>query len=467
MAGPATLLDHGTASAPNPVRPPPWRLSVRHLWLTVPFFGVAVAATQPIRDNSFLWHVRAGEWQLRIGEVIRTDPFSFTQEGAAWRTQSWLIELLYGLLENQIGGLAWVPLLLLMMSALALALVGLAVYREARSVAVTAGILFGLTWLGLAYLAPRPVLGSYLLLAALVIALQTRTLWAIPLLIWTWAAVHGSFALGVGLVVLWGIREAGEWRRWVSVAGASVLAASLTAHGLEIWRLLIEFGRSSEALMLIQEWAAPRLTEPRMLPYAAALAILLYGAAAGRLTVRDLWVVIPFVLFGLTAQRSIFPAAIVLAPFAGRTLRSKRNTPPVATGSPILNWALLWAIVVILLLVVSRPVPIDDRRFPLEGARALDPGPVFHDDRVGGYLIYAQWPERQVFVDDRAELFGFEGFERFIAMRRGGDVWRDVFEQYGIRQALVHEGEGLAEELRAEGWRVVLEDGDFVLLREG
>ncbi|MBT8248315.1 MAG: hypothetical protein KJN73_10870 [Acidimicrobiia bacterium] len=74
------------------------RLSVRHLFAMVPVVGVVVASARAISDNSFLWHVRAGTVQLDAGQVLRTDPFSFTAQGESWRTQSWIADLLYGTL---------------------------------------------------------------------------------------------------------------------------------------------------------------------------------------------------------------------------------------------------------------------------------------------------------------------------------------------------------------------------------
>ena len=74
---------------------------------------MVIGASRPIRDNSFLWHIRAGDLQLTSGEVLTTDPFSFTMAGEPWRTQSWLADLLYGSLEQASGGLGWVPWLLI------------------------------------------------------------------------------------------------------------------------------------------------------------------------------------------------------------------------------------------------------------------------------------------------------------------------------------------------------------------
>ncbi|MGH2393870.1 MAG: hypothetical protein ACRDGH_10320, partial [Candidatus Limnocylindria bacterium] len=449
---------------------PFWRrLTVRRLWLVAPFAGVLIGSAKPIRDNSFLWHVRAGSVQLQSGEVLRTDPFSFTMAGAPWRTQSWLLELGYGLLERWTGDLAWVPGLLMLAGSLTIVAALLAVYGEVRRPLPTALIGLGLVWLGLPFLVPRPVLISSLLLALLVLALQRRMLWAVPLVIWVWAAVHGSFVIGLGLVALVWARNGGGPRQWARTLGSAVLVSFATAHGWHIWRVVLDFAGNRDALSFIQEWAPPRLTEIPALPYAALIGLLFLGAARGRIGRRDLWVVVPFVLFGLTAERALFPAALVLVPWAGRAW-GDGDQPAGITGlapraQACLNWAMLATLGIATVAVLSDARDIDRTRFPLAAVTALRPGPLFHDDRVGGYLIYAAWPERRVFVDDRAELYGGDFYRRFMDARQGRHEWQGLFESYGIEQALVREEEALVELLALNGWQEAYRDADYVLLR--
>jgi hypothetical protein len=78
-------------------------LSVAHVALVLPWIMAVVAARLPVRDNSFLWHVTAGRLQIEQGAVLTADPFSFTFLGAPWRTQSWLLELVYGLADNHLS----------------------------------------------------------------------------------------------------------------------------------------------------------------------------------------------------------------------------------------------------------------------------------------------------------------------------------------------------------------------------
>ncbi|MGH8915100.1 MAG: hypothetical protein ACRDZM_11375, partial [Acidimicrobiia bacterium] len=99
------------------VKPSQRRFSLAHLILIVPWVALVIDAWAPIRDNSFLWHVRAGELQAVAGEVLVSDPFSFTMFGEPWLTQSWLAELLYAWGESN-WGLGFVPPMMLLLSSI-------------------------------------------------------------------------------------------------------------------------------------------------------------------------------------------------------------------------------------------------------------------------------------------------------------------------------------------------------------
>lgn len=440
------------------------RLSVRHLYVFVPILGVVVGAARAITDNSFLWHVRAGSLQLDVGEVLRSDPFSFTAGGEAWRTQSWLADLGYAVLERWTSNLGWVWPLVSATMLITLALIALAVYRARPDPIATALMLGLVTWLSLHTLVPRPVVFSHLLLAALVVALGLpRTRWVIPLLMWLWAGLHGSFVIGLGLIVLEGVRSGN--RQLVRILVASIALVSLTAHGLALWSVLLRFAESRGALDLITEWAPPRLTEPAAFPYGIVVILVALAATRGNIRPRDLVVVAPFLLFGLTSFRALFPAMVVLAPWAALALPSfEQRRRSEAHGLNVAIAVVLVAGAITVGWARAHSVP-DEERFPVAAAAALEPGPVFHDDAAGGYLIYAGWPERLVFVDDRAELYGTARFERFVEARAGLDVWRETFARYRIRQALLRvDITGLEPVLLLEGWTERFRDEEFVVL---
>ncbi len=441
------------------------RLEIRHLFVVVPLVLVASMAARPIADNSFLWHVRAGSLQLDVGRVLTSDPFSATRAGAPWRTQSWLVELGYGLLERG-GGLGWVPWMVFFVVAGALLTAAATIYRDTRNVAATGLWTTILAWLALPFAQPRPMVFGHLLLALVALATRSRRLaWTIVPLLWVWAGIHGSWVLGVGLVVLEAIRR--RSRTLGVAAAAGVVASAATAHGLGAWEFLLRFAANRDALELLNEWKAPEFSEFLQAPYVIVIVGLLLAAVRGRLEPRDLVVVVPFLLFGLTTRRAVYPAALVLVPFAAGaylpTLRAgegRRVHVPALLGALALAGA-------ILLPLAGADGRLDPERFPtprlVDAAFSGDAEVVFHSDVVGGYLVYARWPSVRVFIDDRAELYGREAFEDYVRARNG-NPW-ELFADEGIDTALVREEDEVASVLRREGWREVAAEEGFVVLR--
>ena len=448
-----------------PPRPPAgWHgLTIRHLWLLVPLAMVGYRAGAALSDNSFLWHVRAGTLQLDTGEVLRSDPFSFTASGAAWRTQSWLLDLGYGGLDQRIDGLAWVPWFVFVVGCCLFGFVGLIAYWATRDVTRAGIVMILVAWIGTIFIVPRPVLVSFLLLAALVAALRypRRLAWAMVLLIWIWAAIHGSWVMGVGLIGLEALRR----RSWRLVATAVVagMASLATAHGIGTWQVTWEFFLNRDALEYLSEWQRPNFLWPLLWPYVLALLAIGYLALRRHLHWGDAIVIVPFAIFGTLATRSVFPALLVLLPFAAQALRP-RVEAPARPGIPILNWGIAAAIMVMALLGVTQSPSINERVLPPAVARAaLEPGRVFHGPGAGGALIYTEWPDRLVYVDDRAELYGAEMFQVTIAAIEG-EGYEEPFARWELDQALLKADWALVDALAADGWTERYRDDHWVVL---
>ncbi len=437
---------------------------MRHLYAVLPLalYAVVVVAG-PLRDNSFLWHVRAGSMQLASGRVLTTDPFSYMAVGEPWRTQSWLVELLYGELESIFGGVAWAQTLVVAIALGALGLIGLAVYHRMKSSFSIGFWLFVLGWLLLPFGVPRPVVFSYLLLAMLIVvlALDRRVMWGVIPIIWIWSGVHGSWVLGVGLVALVAIGRRST--RMTVVTAAAAAATVATAHGIGTWGIVLSFARNTSALDYMVEWSPPDFGSVVQAPYLIILVGLIVAAIKGRLTMSDLWVVVPFMLLGFSSNRTVPVAALVLVPFAARSVEVSW---PAARDERFhaLPWLVLAAAVAMVVIVdVQTAFELDPDRFPSDAAlTAAGDGRFFHDDAVGGYLIYREGPERRVYIDDRVELYGATRFGEFIAARDGD--YQEVFERYGMTSALVGKDWPLRSQLLRDGWRIAYADGFFEVL---
>jgi hypothetical protein len=436
------------------------RFSLAHLVLLVPFVALVIDAWAPIRDNSFLWHVRAGELQTTAGEVLVADPFSFTMLGERWLTQSWLAELLYAWGESN-WGLGFVPPMMLLLSSVTFLAIGLVAYRRSRSEWSTAIIVALTTLLMISFLVPRPVLFSFALFALVVLAWdRPATRWAVPLLFWIWASVHGSFAIGLAYVGLTIIVES-DWKA-LPTAIVAGLSTFLTAHGLGVLEFLLDFSEAGPALALLSEWRRPELTSVVFAPFLIGVGLIVIGAGRRKVTPRHLVILVPFLLLALSATRAVPPSWIALVPLMGTALvglavgARQRFSMPAA--------AVFALVVVITPWFIISDGSIDEERFPVAASEELADVPTFHDDRSGGYLIWAQGPERLIYIDDRAELYG-ERMTEFVEVRDLERDWEPVFQRDGLEQVLLSTDEELVDELEMAGWSRTYEDDLFVVLR--
>jgi hypothetical protein len=346
-----------------------------------------------------------------------------------------------------------------------MALVAVAVYSVVRDPVRTTLVLVVVAFASAPFMVPRPVIFSYALLAATVVILRRprHLAWVLVPLFWVWAGVHASYALGLALVAL----EAFRIKSW-RLFGVGVLAGlttAFTAHGVGSWEFLLTFMESREALEYISEWAVPDFTDLFIAPFILVVAGIVVGALRGHIRPRDLIVIVPFLWLGLTQLRSVFPAIVVLAPFAASALTPNRPRQAAEQGNRIANVALLGVLVLLAVLPFSRDTGLrTDVLPPPEALEALEPGNVFHGERTGGLLIYAEYPGRFVYVDDRAELYGVPGFQEFAAVA-GGEGYEEVFGRYAIEQALVKVEWELASQLGAAGWRVEFQDENWAVYR--
>lgn len=438
----------------------------RYLYLTAPFVALAWLVTLPFRDNAVLWHIRAGELQAASGSVLRVDPFSVSHGGLPWRTQSWLADLGYAWLEQFGSVLSWAPFLMFVVAGVTIAAIGLGSWmttRDTNTAALTMVV-------GFATLAPfvaaRPTVFSYALLSLLVVVVRVERLWwvAVPL-IWIWGSVHGSFLVGIGLLVL--VALALKSRKLFAIAALSGITVTLGAHGFAVVDILQSFLENRDALSVISEWQRPDFANPFLLPFVVVGLGVVLAFAQKRLVAWDLIVIGPFAVYALVAERNIPHAAIVLlAGYGGGWAAHGRRAADKLQRAPSVGERRLVAagfVVVALIGAVglTRNVGWSLSRFPSPVVTdALVRSEVLTNPAVGGYLVYVAWPEQPIFVDDRAELFG----SKIVDVARALDGDDSVIEAYGLDQVLVRRDGVLADRLRAAGWTTKADDEQWVLL---
>jgi hypothetical protein len=94
------------------------------------------------------------------------------------------------------------------------------------------------------------------------------------------------------------------------------------------------------------------------------------------------------------------------------------------------------------------------------------PAPILNHYNWGGYFIWKLYPEYQVFIDGRADLYG-DAFMDDLATTYylRGDSWRNPFEKWGIRTVVLPPDAPLVTALAAQhDWKTVYADSQAVVL---
>jgi hypothetical protein len=361
-------------------------------------------------------------------------------------------------------GLELVTPIVLVGAGVLISAVALRVFRAVpRALSAAVGVTW-IMWLTIAYFTPRPVLFSLVFLAVFLLASDSPSLrWTLPPLIWAWAAVHGGFVVGLGYLFLDACRKRNRGRVWD--LAICTFVTLLTAHGWGTWEIVLDFVKNRDALNLISEWLTPNFISFALFPFAIGLIALISGAISGRVRYQDLWVIVPFLLFALTANRSVPIAALVLAPLFVEPL----GRMPIRDTTEKAHQSIANSVILSLILVFAWLVPLKGGLkpdlFAVEALGYVNEGRLFHNDAIGGYLIYSQWPERRVYIDDRAELYG-QRFIEFVQARDGSSNWKKVFQEFKIHQALLELDDPLTEILTASGWTETYRDNDFIVLTD-
>lgn len=371
-------------------------------------FALAAFSPALLNDSDTYWHIRAGEWMLAHGAVLRSDPFSYTYAGAPWQTQEWLAETLMAMswhIKMGSGGWAGVHLLFALAAGATAAIVANFVRRRLELVPALLVTVLGLACVSGSLLA-RPHLLALPLLALWVAELvaareQDRApRWWLVAVMPLWANLHGSFAFGLALAAALAVEAviaARDRRRAALVWGLFVLAAiasaMLTPQGLQ--GLLFPLRLSAmHGLGHIGEWQASDFSH--ISPLAIALLASLFVFARGQVIVPlfRLVLLMGLVYLALAHARHQMllgvAGTMLLTPSLGRAWPAREEA-----GSPLLLAAAGLLLVAAAFARLMMPVMREDDAVTPAAAIAHVPTsvrtlPVLNDYTFGGYLIWSR-----------------------------------------------------------------------------
>lgn len=448
------------------------------------FFSQFFAQTDP----DYWWHVRTGQLIYENGAVPRADMFSYTVEGQIWVAHEWLTELLFYLVHHWFGYVGNVALF-----GGINALTWLVVYITCRRWGIgELGAAMLMTWgfamsIGsTANVRPQTLTALFIAITALLLTRyrqgERRALWPLPLLMALWVNLHGGYVIGLALLGVTIVGEALAQRlRQPAVnlkpllvaATLSAVATLLNPHGVEA--LLYPFtyaGTQNASMQYIAEWQSPNFHSSSFLLFGAGLLlVIVVGVSRRPLSITEALWTLAFAIMALQSVRHIPLYAVVVMPLLGGRLQAElpalRNSL-AAWRRPTLLAAVIWLALIASVMAIVVPA---ERRSTLQlgrepGAANYPVGAVeylrahglegnlFNEYVWGGYLIYQLYPERQVFIDGRADVYGDAFIEKYMAVQRLRPNWREVLDEHDVRLALVAKDGPLASALSIDGdWR--------------
>jgi hypothetical protein len=460
-------------------------LKIEHLWGLIVIAGIFIFVnTHPIRPYDFWWHITVGREILTTGHIPVTDIYSYTEAGQPYPSYQmfWLMEiLLYGVFK--LGGPALIVFLQSLMITSAYAVLFLISLRITNSWRIAAmGTLFAAA-LGLNDWNVRPQSITFLLASLILLAIyeyRRKPRWGwlaiFPACMLVWANSHGTFVIGLVLIAIWWAQEL--WLALVRrlkhettmmtkpilIPGFVFILCGLVClinpRGLGIISYVRTLTTNSAVQNLVTEWAAPSFTTLMGAIFFVGLIIsgILLVISPKRASFYQVITYLGFGILSLRTSRGIVWFGLVMAPIVAERLAvlvdhyKKAVTQPTSQdGSKIINTGF----VAVILLMSFLTLPWFKSTLPLLNAKAglissetpvqatavlleeNPPGQLFNAMSFGSYLIWAAYPEYQVFVDSRIELFPENVWLDYFSISNAEGDWEGRLADYGVNTLML------------------------------
>jgi hypothetical protein len=463
-------------------------------------FGFLALSARTATDPDFWWHLRTGELILETHQVPHTDPFSFTRGGQPWVNHEWLSDLLIFKLYCSTG---WAGLIVAFSAITVCAFFILFLRCDGKpylaAFLVIGGILACSINLGV-----RPQMFSLLLASLFLLILEKpkqtpRLLWLLVPLTLIWVNLHAGYALGLVLIALFlagelldvafGVEAWPVGRRNAALLCGVLLACAavvpLNPYGTRMYTYPFETLLSQGMQSHIQEWFSPNFHDPSYLALLLMILGLCLALSYSRRRLRPSeFLLLSFSLAAALHSIRHIPFFVLIAvpilarlvanlplPEVSRRFRKQQGPTPGIKLS--LNALLVVAFATFSLwrleVVVRQQREAGARKFPVAAiqfiARDNPKAPILTSYDWGGYFIWKLYPQYQVFIDGRADLYGDELMKEFGNTYNLRDDWRNALTEWHIQTVLLPPQAPLTTALLLDAkWKQVYSDSESVVL---
>jgi hypothetical protein len=393
--------------------------------------------TRVIRDNDFFWHLKSGQWIWENRAFPEHDPFAYATSmlgsGRAHfiLTSYWLSQVFFYLFFLA-GDMPGIVISRFFIAGL-LCFVMLKLRRGDKILYLSLLAMF-LALLMKSYPFERPQLFSFIFFAAVLFLLERikgdpedrPSLFFLPLSMLVWANMHGGYALGIMIILLYIALEglkfshpslrplSGEaYKRLVLAGIAAILISFVNPGAYHVFSRGVLFPAESAIADNIEYqstfWIFKMYVDYSILVYwfilASALSALLIDSRRADITKIALIAFIGY--FSFTAVRYVAFLLIVALPIIGESFSRARflKIIRIALYSAALSIAIFFAVPFTGLETIKSGKWVDDRKFPVKAGDFILQndlkGNMYNFFDWGGYLIWRLAPGKKVFIDGR------------------------------------------------------------------
>jgi hypothetical protein len=484
-----------------------------------------------LRDAGTGWHIRNGQLMLQTHSITRVDSFSATMNGQPWYAWEWLYDVLIAGIHHWLG-LNGVVFSTAAIMATTFVLVFYLAMRRGGSLPITLLLLVLSLGASAVHFLARPHVLSWLLTVIWFELLDSAAytpdrekdprVFFLPFLMLLWVNLHGGFLIGFALLGMFlvggGIQyftcrerreEIRSWlRRLGLVTVLSLVASFANPFGYKLHLHIYRYLSDRFLMNHVSEFRSPDFHGVAQQCFAVMLLVAIAAVASARRKhqLPRLLVILLAAYSGLYAARNLPVSSLLLtlivAPLLSDTIsKASENAAVVPWLRALLSrlqrlavrmeklelhfqghvWLVLafvlglWACMHGGRLGSTQLIDayFDEKRFPVEAAELIAKRhirePIFGPDLWGGYLTYRLYPQTQVFVDDRHDLYGAQFFKDYLRVVFVQSDWSKILDEKHVNWVLVEKNSSLGTILeQTPQWKLIHEDGTAVLFhRDG
>jgi hypothetical protein len=468
-------------------------------------FGLLLRNSFSYLDPDLGWHLKVGDKISSTGLLPQANDYNYTFTGD-WVDHEWLINLVSSEIYNNYG---YLSLNIFFALVIILALVFLNIFVRRFFTKIPEWLLAALQFFCLVASLPNfgvrmQELGFLFLLLELIIIKKfsddekwTGLIW-LPPLFFLWSNIHGSFLLGLGVLLVWlGVKAierqllVSRWQQYfidnsivkkktlkifLGFSAFAFVVTFLTPYGRELYSFLGEY-HNTFYLGVISEWLS-QFSFPFNYWQLSYLALVVFALGTYLYKIKkngekaDLWQLCLVFLFLILSFRSRrhFPLMVVATfPFLIKTLYEIFNLERIKWRpfKKRLKYLLLICLGLVglnqyaSLQIIVNPFTYFCSEYPCQATAFLQKNTqynylnILNEYNWGGYLIWV-YPEKKLFIDGRipqTEYAGHTFLEEYLEFLKVNGNYAEKLEQYDIGLVLIKTEDVI---IKAKKWEKII-----------